>query len=199
MTPSLTAKASYRAAFTTGSVTVINAATATAGHMFAARWRNTNLAWLVRSIEAEFILTTAFGAAQEVGIDIVRASITSSHTGGTTLNGPTVPVGAKKYETNGNASAWDVGGDLRIATTADLTAGSTPAPVLDTRPVARSSFYAGAVGAGFYQKFDFSRGSIPGLIFQIDQGLIIRNSILMGATGVGRWTFTFDCEEVQLG
>lgn len=186
----------FRASFTTGLVTGVVAGTGTLGHIFAARWQNTTRAKLLKAIEVEAIVTTAFTAAQEVGIDFVRAAITDSHTGGTALSGAT--LGGKKRTTY-DASAYDAAGSLRIATTGALAAGAAPAPTLDAYPFAKTSFYASAIGAQLYRKFDFATIEPGGQVFIANQGLVARNVIAMGAVGVVRWTVTFDWEEVVLG
>ena len=37
-----------------------------------------------------------------------------------------------------------------------------------------------------------------GLILLANEGILIKNTILMGAAGVGRWIFTLDFEDVIL-
>lgn len=179
----------YRAQLTTGNVTTIAAATATAGHLLALR-NATGSARTVRlrSLEVEFILTTAFGAAQEVGFDAVIArAYTAAHTNQTALDFTTGSTGRLKDTFDDSVLTG------RISGTAALTAGTH---TFDTNPIARGSYYASAIGAVLGPRyFDFTMNETGGVLFGADMGLVIRNSILMGATGVGRWTFTLDWED----
>lgn len=180
--------ATYRASVSTGNVTTIAAATATDGHILALRTDTTRTVRL-RSLEVEFILTTAFGAAQRVGFDAVIArSYTAAHTGATalTLNGNS----GKKIAGTGGYDAATLTG--RIADAGALTAGTH---TLDTNPIASSSLWCGAVGASLNRFYDFSATEPGGIILRADEGIVARNTVLMGATGVGVWTFTFDWDE----
>lgn len=183
----ITVNGSYRQQFSTGSVTTIAAASATAGHLLALRNASSTTAVRIRSLEVEFILTTAFGAAQQVGFDAVIArSYSAAHTGATalTLTGDT-----------GNARAAQDATVLtgRIADAGALTAGTH---TLDTYSIARGSVWASAIGALLGPRFyDFTGLDSGGIVLVQNEGLVVRNMTLMGATGVGRWDFTVEWDD----
>lgn len=178
----------YRLEIPTGSVTTL----AAAAQMFSARHTSATLATRLKRLEVEFLLTTAFGAPQEVGFDVKLArAYTVSPTGQTAV---TVGGDGRKRSSYGNASIG--GGDVRVSTAGAIAAGTL---TLDTNPIARGSFWAGAIGAQMaWRQFDFSLYEPGGIILVANEGLIIENGILMGATGVGRWVFTLDFEDVIL-
>ena len=180
---------SYQSSFVTGNVTTIAAGTATAGFLFSMRFATATTpaqSLLVRSIEVEFLLTTAFAAAQEVGYDVVIArSYSASPTGGTAQ---TLAAGDGRKRAGNLANPFSVAGDVRTASASAIVAGTQ---VLDGQSVARGSFWAAAIGARLYDPhpLDFS-GIDGGIVLAGNEGLIVRNTVLMGATGVGAWKFT---------
>lgn len=180
---------SYRQSFTTGAVTTIAAATATAGHILALRNATSGKGIRLRNLEAEFLLTTAFGAAQEVGFDIVIArSYTAAHTNGTALDF-TGTTGKTKTATE--AASIMTG---RTASASALTAGTH---TLDTNAIAKGSVYCAAVGAFLGPRYyDFTQNAEGGILLAQNEGIVGRNSILMGATGVGKWHFTAEWDDV---
>jgi len=191
---------SYKQTWTTGAVTTIAAGTSSAGFLFSKRWVQTTAskkAYRLRSLEIEFLLTTAFTAAQEVGFDVYKATaFSAASSGGTTI---TIGADAKKLVTYNNSGVTNAS----IANTGALTAGTL---TLGGEAIARGSLWCGAIGAQMATRyFDFT-GSEPGGIILSPgaaaanaEGLIIRNTILMGATGVGKWHFTFEWDEGLLG
>lgn len=176
---------SYRQTFTTGLVTTVAAGTATAGHILALRSATTDKAVLLRSLEVEFVLTTAFGAAQRVGFDVqIARTYSAAHTGATAL---TVTGG----KTNAGAATPIMAG--RIADTGALTAGTH---TFDANPIAKGYLYASAIGALLGPRFyDFTACRDGGILLQTQEGVVVRNLILMGATGVGEWAFTAEWDE----
>jgi hypothetical protein len=179
---------SYRHSWTSGAVTTIAAGTDTAGHLLALRYATADKAALIKSLEVSFVLTTAFGAAQRVGYDVVLArGYSAAHTAGNAL---TVTGGGK------NAGYAAPGLTGRIAGAAALTAGTH---TFDANPICKESFYASAIGAKLGPTFyDFASSEQKGLLLQSSEGLVVRNLILMGATGVGEWVFTCEWDEVEL-
>lgn len=181
---------SYKHTWTTGAVTTIAAGTATAGHILALR-NATSAARTIRlrSLEVEFILTTAFGAAQEVGFDAYVARVyTAAHTGATALT----MTGGRKVTTYDNPTLTG-----RIADAGALTAGTH---TLDANAFARGSAWFSAVGQTLAPRFyDFSATEPGGIFLAADTGIVIRNTVLMGATGVGKWHFTAEFDEGILG
>lgn len=184
---------SYRQTWTTGAVTTIAAGTGTAGQLFSKRWvaAATGLSYMLRSLEVEFITTTAFGTPQEVGFDVFKATgYSASPTAGTAI---AISTNAKK-RTSMPSSNFATNGDIRIATASALTAGTL---TLDGEAIARGSLWSGAIGAQLLPRYhDFTTCEPGGIILVNNEGLIIRNTILMGATGVGKWHFTLEWDEV---
>jgi hypothetical protein len=179
---------SYRQSWTSGAVTTIAAGDATAGHILALRFATADKAALIKSLEVSFVLTTAFGAAQRVGYDVqIARGYSAAHTNGTAL---TLTGGAKNAGYNAPALTG------RIASAAALTAGTH---TFDANPICKESFYASAIGAKMGPTFyDFAASEQKGILLGNAEGLVVRNLILMGATGVGEWVFTCEWDEVEI-
>ena len=138
----------------------------------------------LRGLDVEATVLTAFGAAQEVGFAaFIGRSYTVSPTGQTAI----VMGASGKKRAGYPSSLLGSAGDIRVANTAGITAGTV---TLDTQASARSSFWAGAIGAQISKSYDFTTIEPGGICLLANEGLVIQNSILMGATGVVRWTFT---------
>lgn len=184
---------SHRHTWTTGAVTTIAAGTASAGHLLALRSSHASRSIRIRTFEPEFILTTAFGAAQEVGFDVyLTSAYSAAHTGATAL---TMTGG----EIHSAGEATNLTG--RIADTGALTNG---AHTINANAIARGSQWCSAIGAAIAPRlYDFTSCEAGGLILTGEaataEGLIVRNTILMGATGVGKWHFTFEWDDVVIG
>lgn len=177
---------SHRFTFTTGAVTTIAAGSATAGHILALRNATSGKYLRLRTFEPEFILTTAFGAAQEVGFDAFKATgYTAPHTGATALT-VTGGKGVTTYD-----STIMTG---RIADAGALTAGTH---TLDANPIAKGSQWCSAIGTSMAPRlYDFSGNETGGILLANEEGIVVRNTILMGATGVGKWHFTIEIDTV---
>lgn len=185
---------SYRTVFQTGLVTTIAAATASAGWLGSLRFATAApYALRIRRLEAEFLLTTAFGAAQEVGFDAsIARNFSASPTGGTAV---TVAADAGKRRTAHVANPFSAAGDVRGASTTAIVAGTQ---TLDGTPIARGSYWAGAIGAKYGREvFEFTAADLAPILVA-NEGLVFRNTVLMGATGVGRWTFGVDYDLIAL-
>jgi hypothetical protein len=176
---------SHRHTWTTGAVTTVAAGSASAGHLLALRSATTGKAIRIRTFEPEFILTTAFGAAQEVGFDaIMTRGYDAAHTDGTAL---TMTGGRSLTAQNATILTG------RIATTTGLTNGTH---VVDANPVAKGSQWCSAIGASLAPRlYDFTSMPLGGLLLGNLEGFIVRNAILMGATGVGKWHFTLEWDD----
>lgn len=180
---------SFKQTFSTGAVTGVVAGTATLGHLLALRNpASSGRVVRLRSLEIEFILTTAFGAAQQIGFDAyVARTYSAAHSAQTALDIATSGTGKKL----GTMPASILTG--RIAGTGALTAGTH---TLDTNAIARGSAWASAIGAQLAPRyFDFTTSEPYGLFLREDEGLIVRNLIAMGATGVGTWHITPEWDE----
>jgi hypothetical protein len=179
---------SYRHSWTSGAVTTIAAGTASAGHLLALRYATADKAALVKSLEVSFVLTTAFSAAQRVGYDVqIARSYSVAHSAGSAL---TMTGGGKNAGYNAPALTGF------IANASALTAGTH---TFDTNPICKESFYASAIGAKMGPTFyDFAASEQKGILLGNAEGLVVRNLILMGATGVGEWVFTCEWDEVEI-
>ena len=197
-------RGSYRLTVSTGAVTVVAARTATAGFLFTMRNPSTTTALYVKRVGARFIATTAYGTAQETGADLILArSYTASASGGTAVD-----VGSTVANTGNLAATFATSvitaNCTRVATTDAFTAGTQ---TLDANPIGVVSGWTSAIGimvpeatagaaSGFASLFDYkaSAHEMPIKLVQ-DEGFVIRNLILMGATGVGRWDFLVEWDE----
>lgn len=189
----------------TGSVTTIAAKTASAGQLLIFRNPSSTVSVRLRKLLARFTLTTAYNAAQETGCDLILAhSFTVNGTNGTAVDvGSTVAHSGKAY--SGQPTSVITAGCVRVADNAAITAGTH---TLDANSYSSLSDWSGAIGdqvprstsgaAGNYGVlFDADRAGVP-LIFGANQGFVVRNLIVMGAGGVGRWQFLCEWEEGAL-
>lgn len=199
-------RGSYRLACSSGAVTTL----AAAGQIFTLRWPDTTYKFWLKRLLARFVLTTAYGTAQETGCELILArAYTVNGTAGTAIDaGDTVTTTNKLIKAQ--PASLITAGCLRVATTAVITAGTL---TLDANPIAMASGWSGAIGdmvppAG-------SGSAVPGhyavlydgalsaheapIVFGQNEGFVVRNKILMGATGVGRWDFLMEWDEGQPG
>lgn len=189
----------YRMAAQSGLVTLAAAGTATAGHMFVMRNPSTTKKFQLRYLSAQFATTTAMGAQQPMGYDlIVGRSYTASHTGGTAIDMFTA-TGSQKLRTNQDLTLFTVN-TVRIATTAGLTAGTH---TLDGQALAHKMFLSPVLGDSatvvLWDARDDGAATVrSALSLGQDEGIIVRNTVLMGATGVGYLTINVEWDEVTL-
>lgn len=198
---------SYRFTVPTGSVTLIAARTATAGQLLNFR-RSSSAATLVsvKFVGARFMLTTAYTTAQETGCDLTVARLfTVSGTDGTAIDlGSTVANTGKLLAGFPTSIMGATAGTSRVATTAAITAGTH---ALDANSLGSLSGWSTGIGdivpdtasgssEGYGTLYDAARSG-P-LFLGADEGLIVRNTILMGAVGVGRWRFLVEWDEAAL-
>lgn len=198
-------RGSYRLVASTGAVTTIAARTATAGHLFSFRWADDSSArCFLRYVGAKFTLTTAYGTAQETGIDMILArDYSASHTGATAVDLGSTVTNTSKLMTATSASLMATAGLCRIADTGALTAGTH---TFDANPIGILSDWSGAIGATvplatsgaastFGTLWDARGDTAAPIVFAEDEGFVLRNLILMGATGVGRWDICVEWDE----
>jgi hypothetical protein len=170
----------YELGLVSGSMTTI-AAGAT---VYAFRWAPataTNLC-LIRRVEIGFSTITAFGAAQSLQYSMqVARQWTASDTGGRSEPNFT-QTNTAKMRTAMPTSAFAGGGQIMIANAAAMTAGTR---TLDTQPMAFTNGTSTTVGTSMPNTAIFQQqtGDYP-LIFANNEGFIINNVQLMGATGV---------------
>lgn len=188
----------YRVAAVSGLLTGVAAASATAGHIFAARWSPAATSKLQRAViqrlRARWFTIAGFTSAQEVGLSLsILRGYTASHAGGTavTLTGDN---GKKRQSLPTSAMA-----DMRIGTTGALTAGTH---TFDAQPIGQASFAelaaAATVPTGAFDLFlsteDLDRYPI---VLAKDEGIALRNTVSMGAGGTARVVVEIDWLELE--
>ena len=167
----------YQISTASGALTTIAAQTATAGHVFAFRYGGSAIC-AVKRVSVGFVCTTAFGAAQQMGFGIFAArGYSASHSGGTSL---TLTGNNNKYRTSLATTGVT---NIQISTTTALTAGTQ---TLDSQPLGSTYFWVPAAGTSLVQTdlLSYDANDYP-LILVNNEGFVITNQILMGATGVG--------------
>lgn len=192
--PYVGANGAYRTCGLSGLITTIAAGTGSAGHLFSFRWSHATKFCVVTKLRAKWTTVAGFTAAQEVGMDAyVARSYTADHGGGTALT--LTGNNAKKLVSHGTMNVPSI----RIASTTALTGSSF---TLDAHPIAYGGFSELAAGAavpkGFFQ-LDVVEETTSGhpLILSTNEGLVIRNTILMGAGGTARVGVEIDWLEVD--
>lgn len=192
--PYIGSNGAYRLCQSSGLTTGVAAGSASAGHLFSARWSHVSKLAIVTFFRARWVTVAGFTAAQEVGLELfVTRSYTAAHTGGTatTLTGNSM----KKA----NAYGTTTFADMRISTTGALTNGTH---TIDTHPIASGGFAELAAGAavpkGFFEiAFNPQDLGVHPLILSQDMGLILRNQIAQGAGGTARIHVEMDWLEVD--
>jgi hypothetical protein len=167
----------YQISTASGALTTVAAQTATAGHVFAFRYGGAALC-AIKRVSVSFICTTAFGAAQQMGFAIFAArGYSASHSGGTSL---TLTGNNAKYRTSLATTAVT---NIQIGTTGALTAGTH---TLDAHPLGATYFWVPAAGTSLVQTdlLSYDANDYP-FVLATNEGFVITNQILMGATGVG--------------
>ena len=193
---------SYKAGKYSGLITTVAAGTATAGHLWAARWSvpaataltdKRRVAVLQRlRIRAKTI--AGFTAAQEFQLALFKLTgYTAAHTGGT------AEVPEKKFTGITPTLMPAPLMTIRIAAAAELTAGTH---TIGTDPIASDSFAELAAGAavpkGGVEIFLSTEDLIQHPIMLVDgEGLLVRNEVLMGAAGTVRLCVEMDWHELQ--
>lgn len=197
---------SYRLVTNTGLVTAVATRTSTLGQLLA--WRRSSTATTrceIGYIGAKFTCTTAYTTAQRTGVDLIVArAYTASASGGTAIDMGSTVTKTGALATAFPASIVGVANTVRVATTDGMTSGTQ---TLDANPIGALVAWTGAVGdqipaAASGKEFGtlfgkpHSEGGNPApLILAADEGFLIRNYILMGATGVGVWDFIVEWNE----
>ncbi len=130
---------------------------------------------LVRRVQVQFVLTTAFTAAQrlELALYVARAW-TVADSGGLPMS-----IASGKHRTAMTTPAIEA----RIATTSALTAGTR---TLDAHPLGIAALYAGGAGAtlALTSLLSHDAGDHP-LVLGNQEGFLVSNLLTMGATGAG--------------
>lgn len=183
-------EASHRLVLSTGLITGITAATSTAGHIGVFRWISTTHRCYVHRARAVWTTITPFTTAQEVGMDLVIARAFTAEA---------VTVGAVTYSFAANdGKLWTkqsqptTNPSFFVSGTAVLT---NSTHTLDGAPLDQCGMVELAAAGTPYRgtmAVDFNPGDKAPLRLDADEGLLLRNTILMGAAGTARVVFALD-------
>lgn len=176
----------------TGSLT--NTTVTANNSVFSMRWApgNSKLA-VIRRITATFVQTVGWtaGAAHPFGLYVAR-NWTASDSGGT---GITVASNSNKLRTTYDPSYFNAPSDVRVSTTATLTAGTR---TLDTNPIATTVFSASQVAAAsavYPQQFailhDVNTGDHP-IVLDNNEGIVINNLVVWPAAANAVMSFNVE-------
>ena len=152
-----------------GLLTVVAAGSATAGHVYVLRNADATKKIHITRVRLQFTPTVAFGAAQALALAIFKLTgYSAAHTGGTAVT-------AQKRRTSESATLV---GAARIATTAGLTSGTH---TFAAQPLFRCGAHSTlpVIDAVWTPRDDH------GEILEANEGICVRNEVLMGASGVG--------------
>ena len=152
-----------------GLITTIAAGTSTAGHLYVLRNPSSSTKVFVSRVRVAFHPTVAFGTGQSVSFALFKLTgYSAAHTGGTAI------TPAKRITSEATASA----AAARIATTGALTAGTQ---TIASQPLFRAS----AFGTTPHFSHEYRPRDDHPIVLEQNEGLLVRNEILMGASGVG--------------
>ena len=188
----------YRIAMYTGSVV---AGLAAGAPIFSCRWTSNSARMIVQSIMLDFYTVTAYGTAQAIANSLWFArSFTASDSGGTAITTTQTAdqsLDTKQIGVGGTAQSllFAGNGDMRIATTATLTAGTR---TLDDQALYSWIGSSTAVGTSSNNPdlvLGYQDATNP-LTIRANEGFIITNDILLGATGVLVWNIGIEWTEV---
>ena len=157
------------------------------GSLFSMRWApgNSKLA-VIRRVTVNFVQTVGWtaAAAQPIGLYIAR-SWTVSDSAGTAV---TIAGNTNKMRSTNDPSLFALPSDVRIASTATLTAGTR---TLDTNPIAVGLIAASQVAAasGNYPQqtitlHDVNTGDHP-IVLDNNEGIVLNNMIVWPAAANG--------------
>ena len=185
----------YRIAMYTGSVA---AGLAAAAPIFSLRWTSTSTRMIIQSMVLDFYVVTAYTNAQGIGNSLYFArAFTTSDTGGTAITTTqTLDQSLDSKQIPGQSQLFAGNGDMRIATTAALSAGTR---TLDDQALYSWIGSASAIGAASNNP-DLILGNQDAtnpLTIRANEGIIITNDILLGAVGVIVWNIGIEWTEVS--
>lgn len=168
---------------------------AAGSQLFSMRWADTRILYVLKKVVVSASTTTAFGTAQAVDVDIIKAtSFSSNPSGGTTITPGTTMQKARSSFMNGSLLGTE--GAMQISSGTALTSGTQ---TLDSQPFGYSAVLAstaiGTIGVQTLYQADVYNGMHP-MIFSANEGFVIRNGIALGATGVVKFGFQIVWVEV---
>lgn len=175
----------YLVSARTGNYTGVGANTPMFSMRFVAGSAGTAQIAIIQRITMNWILTTAFSTAQEVAFGAyVARSFSASDSAGTQI---VVSGNNQKNRTSAQTSQIATNGDMRISSTAALTAGTR---TLDSQAFGIAQSWCGStlLTTGVYLPqqitlYEEFPGDTP-LILQSNEGIVINNLVAFGATGV---------------
>lgn len=187
---------SYRMAAFSGLMATIAAGTASAGHVFSFRWSDATRLCILRFLKVRYTVVTGFTAAQELSFDaFVARGYTADHGGGTAL---TLGGNNQKKRTSHGSSLVTSAASARIASTTALTGSSF---TLDANPIlvgmGKTLAAAATVQDAAFEDFiDMTDGVDHPFVLAQNEGIVVRNGILMGAAGTVRMGVQIAWDEV---
>lgn len=160
--------------------------------VWSMQWTSATLIAVVKRVALTIGVTTAYGTAQytSYGLYFARA-YTVADSGGTAA---TLTTNNGKLDTQYPTTAV---ADMRISSTGALTAGTR---TLDAQPLDVAIFETIALGRTARAELQF--GATPSkqeIILRQNEGLVLNNLTLMGASGVVLLGVTVEWAEVPLG
>jgi len=180
---------SYRVGASTGLLAGLAANTP----IFSVRWGDATRVMVPRFLRVRYAVVTGFTAAQELAFDaIVARAFSASDSAGTAI---TLSGNQQKKRTSMGASLVT---DMRVAAAVTLTAGTR---TLDGQPVlasAKKTLAAAATvqDADFEHTVAFDPGIEWPFVLVTNEGLIVRNTIALGAGGTVRANIEFAWDEL---
>lgn len=169
----------YQLSMTSGALTTVAAGTASAGTVYSFRYApGGSTVCVVKRVAVGFVTTTAFGTAQQMGFGLFAArSFSGADSGGTAA---VLTGNNNKYRTSLATSSVT---NVNIGTTGALTAGTR---TLDAQPLGTANFWVAGVGTSLTNTdlISYDPNDYP-FVLANQEGFVIQNQILMGATGVG--------------
>ncbi len=176
----------FSGAFVTGLTTVLAAGAC----LFSGRWVNADRAAVLQRIRYYAVLSTAFGAAQENSIDLVRVTnMAQNDTGGTAIE---LGEACRKDRRNMNVSL----AQFRIASATAVGAGA--GSVEEAHPMRADNVALGNTAPAFAKGilYDNTAGHETPFVLNNLEGFRIRNRVVQGAAGVITYTFELSWLEV---
>lgn len=191
----------YKASFLSGALTAtVAAATSTAGHLMVMRVpTGVTKKAVIRYIDYSFATVTAMGTQQPLGLDLIRMTgSTAVYTGGAAIDMFTLTQ-SQKLRANQDLTLFTVN-NVRMCTTGALTAGTQN---LDSQALYRKFFLSpvlGEVNNGvlFDARDDGTSTHRSPIVLAAEEGIIVRNVIALGATGVFNLALNVEWDEVTI-
>lgn len=175
--------AHYSMSVPSGALTLV----AANGPVWSCRWTSTTHVAAVRRVRYSVVTTTAFGTAQDLayGLYFARA-FTAADSGGTAA---TLTTNNGKLDTRYPTMLM---ADIRIGTTDVITAGTR---TLDAQALASSGGDGSAALAAVSSATLYDDWFRP-IMLRAEEGLVLHNLILMGATGVVKLRVSIEWTEI---